>query len=253
MGHLRRVVHALARLGLAVLFPPSCWWCRGPNPLDRGHLCLSCQRRGVLPLPRHRCRSCAAPLPPASGGCPDCGGGPVPFESVVAPGRYAGLLGEMIRALKFRGRWYLARPLGELMATAVRESMTELPSLVVPVPLARLRQMRRGYNQAELLAREVARQLRRPCAPGALRRRGWRAIPQTRLPRHRRARNVRGVYRARRSRVQGHRVLLVDDVVTTTSTVRAAAAALGAAGASQVLVVAAARASRTTRPRHPPA
>jgi ComF family protein len=163
----------------------------------------------------------------------------------VAAGLYEHALRGMIHGLKFHRRWYLAQPLAELLAEVVRREVEELPAYVVPMPLVLLRRLGRGYNQADLIGAELARRLQLRYVPGVLRRQGWRAVPQMRLPRHRRARNVRSAFRARRRLPAGASVLLVDDVVTTGSTAAAAATVLrDEIGAGRVVVAAAARVTR---------
>jgi ComF family protein len=108
--------------------------------------------------------------------------------------------------------------------------------IVVPVPLHWRRRRRRGFNQAEALARNLGL----PCR-NALRRR--RSTPsQTDLPAAERQRNVRDAFALRRgAEVNGRIVLIVDDVATTGATIEACARVLRAAGAQEVRALTAAR------------
>jgi ComF family protein len=156
----------------------------------------------------------------------------------------------VIRALKFRRLDYLgahlARDLAEVAAAEAAERAGGW-DLVVPVPLHWRRRWRRGYNQAERIARPLARLLGAPCAELLRRRRATR--PQTGLARGERLANPRGAFtlragpmgRRRCRRLEGGRVLLVDDVVTTGATLRAAAEVLRRAGTREVVALAAAR------------
>ena len=123
---------------------------------------------------------------------------------------------------------------------------------VVPVPLAPSRERQRGYNQARLLAAEVARRLDLPLDTGVLIRLRD-TPPQTSLPRARRLQNVRGAFRALR-KLSGARILLVDDVTTTGATIEAAARALRRRGAVWVGALALARTpeERSDVPPDPP-
>ena len=107
--------------------------------------------------------------------------------------------------------------------------------------MTRSRERRRGYNQAELLSRALARRVALDCDMTLLTRRGTRAA-QSSLPRRDRAANVRGVFVAS-SRVKGKSILLVDDICTTGETLRACADALLGGGAARVCAVAVAKAS----------
>jgi ComF family protein len=112
---------------------------------------------------------------------------------------------------------------------------------VVPVPLSRRRRRERGFNQAELISKAVAREARLPLENAILRRTKDRP-PQTGLTRGDRIRNVRSVYGASLPpSLRGERLLLVDDVLTTGATAEAAARALLRAGAGAVDVLTLAR------------
>lgn len=113
--------------------------------------------------------------------------------------------------------------------------------LVAPVPLARLRQRERGYNQAALLARPLAAALGVPYRPDVVAR--VRETPsQVGRSLASRRDNVADAFSARESRTSGRRVLLVDDVLTTGATLDAAAKALKQAGAVHVAAVVVSRA-----------
>ena len=133
----------------------------------------------------------------------------------------------LIRRLTFGGVRAAAVPLAR--------AMTMLPGgeeeVLVPVPTTKGRLRKRGFNQAEILAREIARELGMPMTC-ALTRSDERAAQATLSARERRH-NVAGCMRADAS-VKGRRVLLVDDVYTTGATAAEAARALGEAGARGV-------------------
>ncbi len=178
------------------------------------------------------CRSCALPLPGDSSLCLDCLGDPLPVDWSVAWGHYRGGLEHVLRALKFRRHDFLAGPLGGLL----RERLPDADfDAVVPVPMHRRKLRRRGYNQAELLARALAKGMAVPCQPRFLSRPEERAT-QSKLNRLDRRANVRGAFAASPD-VAGRRVLLVDDVCTTGETVRACAGELVKKGAARVCAV----------------
>jgi ComF family protein len=158
----------------------------------------------------------------------------------VAPLRYRGPARDLVLALKFGGRLPAAAPLGRMLADAVVAA--GIPGdLVVPVPLSRARFRRRGHNQADEIARVVARLAGLERDPRALSRRRDGG-PQSGKTRAARAKGPRGAYRADGDRVRGRCVLLVDDVVTTGATASACARALRRAGAARVVLAAACRA-----------
>jgi ComF family protein len=136
----------------------------------------------------------------------------------------------LVHAVKYDGLSTLAEPMGALL-TPTLTHWGIAPDLIVPVPLHRSRERRRGFNQAALLARSLGERTSVPVADRLLRR--TRATPpqvRTGGVEARRA-NVAGAFAVTEpARVSGRTVLLVDDVCTTGATLRACADALRAAG-----------------------
>jgi ComF family protein len=152
---------------------------------------------------------------------------------------YEGAARAAVLTLKFRSGRYLAPVMGQLL----RSDLASRPlhaELVVPAPLASRRQRRRGFNQAELLAREVAESVGGTVVADALRRQERRA--QQTLAASERLVNLEGAVTCQRPvEVQNRTVLLVDDVVTTGATLSACADALADAGATRISALAFAR------------
>ncbi len=140
-------------------------------------------------------------------------------------------LDAIIHALKYEERVDLGPALARLAASRMDAPAADL---MVPVPLAPGRRRDRGYNQAEVLAREWSSLWSIPMHPGLLvRRRATRA--QARLAGAARRRNVSGAFAmARGMQVRGARCVLVDDVATTGATLLAAAQPLLEAGATRI-------------------
>lgn len=129
-------------------------------------------------------------------------------------GGYKKLTPELKYRRNFAAGKHLARLLGERIASSPLYADVDA---VVPVPLHWTRRFKRGYNQAEIIAEEVARALGAECRAGLLAR-TRRTRTQTVLGKSGKAANVKGAFRAtRRGPVPGH-ILLIDDVCTTGST-----------------------------------
>jgi ComF family protein len=208
--------------------------------------CLACGRFGAALHPwclddfAHadppRCLRCWRPG--AGTWCEVCAtGGPdtLAFDGLRAPFRFEGAVRRGLLEAKFRAVTGNLAPLAVAAAEVVPATWTV--DAVVPVPLARGRERRRGFNQAERIARTVARQLEVPIRTDLVRR--VRETPaQAALSAERRRTNLRDAFEAR---LALRHVLVVDDVTTTGSTLSSVAAALKEAGAERVYALAIAR------------
>lgn len=239
----RTVSAALLDRIVRFVFPASCLGCARPLPGDRQWLglCLPCRGKLICQAP-DACPLCGLGRPPIQGkpgrSCPACQVDPPTYDLLLAGWRYRPPLDAVIWGLKYRRLEYL----GEHLALGLWQSLGERlgdHDLVVPLPLHWRRRWSRGYDQAAVIARALARLLELPlCA--ALRRQ--RATgPQSGLGRRARSLNLRGAFRLGRASVAAKRILLVDDVITTGATINAAASCLKTGGARWVTVLAAAR------------
>jgi len=147
-----------------------------------------------------------------------------PLQDVRAAARLGGPLRQAIHHFKYRGLRALAPVLGEMLYDCWDAEPWPV-DVIVPVPLHPQRLRERGYNQSALLARELARHTGLPVAEGTLLR-TTPTPPQVGLHAAERAQNVRGAFRCHDDRLNGMRVLLVDDVFTTGATLRACAEGL---------------------------
>jgi len=205
-------------------------------------LCPSCETE--LPWLGPHCAICALPLPAAGLICGACQKRPPAFARVEAPWRYAFPVDTLITRFKHQAKWPLGRLLGELLAGHLQHAFAEglpRPDCLLPVPLADGRLRRRGFNQAAMLARWLARPLRLPVDEELLRR--PRDTPaQQQLDADARRRNLRRAFAlAEPPRVAGRHLALVDDVLTTGATAEALARLLRRAGAARVDVYCLAR------------
>ncbi len=228
MGFFRDLFGSLTE----TLFEPRCTACDAPGTPFCGRCAL-----GLEPVGSPMCARCGLPFPDAGADrlCAVCVRRPPAFARARAAYLYGGPLEEAIQRMKYGRRPELAADLARLL----RATLPPPADLVVPVPLHPRRLAERGFNPAVLLFRPWARDLRLPFAPRLLRR--LRPTPaQAGLGLVERRRNVRGAFAARR-RVDGLRLVLVDDVMTTGSTAHACAVALRRAGARSVVVLTLAR------------
>ena len=233
---------------LRLVYPPQCLGCGAPVS-DEGGLCARCWQDAGF-ITGSACDGCGVPLPddgtggPAGGlVCDDCAVVVRPWAAAAAALVYDGTGRRLVLALKHGDRPDLAPALGRWLAVVAAPLLRD-GTVIVPVPVHPRRLLRRRYNQAALLAAQVARAHGLPHRPAALRR-----LRHTPMQDHRsvadRFANQQGaiaIVPREASRLDGRPVLLVDDVMASGATAAAAAQALHAAGAGPVSVAVLARA-----------
>ena len=236
-----------ARVVTGLFVPATCAGCGGSVSREReGALCLRCLQRTTRAVSPW-CSLCGLPTPDALYGAQDgcvrsCG--ERHFARARAFGVFEGHLKDLIGRFKYGREQALAEPLGRALLEAAQEHLT-LPDYeaVVPVPLHPERLRDRGFNQAFLLARPLAREVRIPVVHAL--KRDVLAPPQVGSGGAARVSNIAGVFSlAPRAGEQiGRRnVLLIDDVLTTGATAAEAARVLLRGGALRVDVMTVARA-----------
>ena len=162
------------------------------------------------------------------------------YDRLIAAWSYEEPLDAVIRGLKFEKLHWLGAQLATAMISVLGTKDLGCHDVVVPVPLHWRRYWRRGFNQAEAIARPLAAGLRIPVANVLQRHHPTR--PQTGTRRQERLRNLSGAFRLKqRTVLTGQRVLLVDDVFTTGATLNCAATELRKAEPALITVLAAAR------------
>ena len=238
MAILQRALDALA----AIIFPAPCRICSATlTNASRIPICEACLA-SFVEITEPMCQCCGRPFisPVAAQAihplCRLCRSQEYAFERARSYGIYNDPLVSAITLLKYEqvtrlGDWFAAR-LAEVVARAGKDFHADV---VVPVPLHPSRQRERGYNQAELIARPLARRLGLKLGPYLLVRTKPRPA-QLLLSRRQRWESVRGAYAIRAGvRVDKLRVLLVDDVLRTDATLPASSRPLLRAGARTVL------------------
>lgn len=204
--------------------------CAGCDARASDILCRACYED--LPLiSGERCARCGLPTAFDTPVCEGCKNVDYAFDSATAPLRYEGVGGSLVRALKYGGEFAVAR---KVMAPLMVESLAERRyEHVVAAPMRPSRRRKRGFNQAEVLARGVS------SITGAGFLDGMKTVrvvrDQVELSAGGRRENVRGAFRFD-GRVGGN-VLLVDDVFTTGATMSECASELLLAGAEEVHAV----------------
>lgn len=229
---------------LHILYPAICGLCGRLLSEQDKHFCGTCRdsltQDEAVVCPR--CAGTIGPFAHVAGGCVSCRDSNLRFDAAFRVGPYEGLLRDAVLRMKYRAGEELAETIGDLMAEQLAPRLRDLrPDLVFPVPLHWRRHWQRGYNQSQILAEALARQLHLPC-PGRRLRRVRHTPQQTQQTPAARWDNMRGAFHARPvPEWKGKTGLLVDDVLTTGSTCSEAARALREAGMAQIVVAVLAR------------
>ncbi len=233
------LARALARAGDLVV-PPVCVACRSSLSVHHA-LCAICWR-DVAFIGEPLCDRLGIPLPFDTGG-PSISAAaladPPDYDRARAAAHFTGTTRRLIHGFKYSDRQEVRVLLGNWLLTAGHDLLGDA-HLIVPVPMSRRRLFWRTFNQAALLAHVIGQRSGLPVSVSALRRR--RATrPQVGLTRTQRRDNMEGAFavsKSKRDLIEGHNILLIDDVITTGATVNACARALKRAGAARVDVLA---------------
>jgi ComF family protein len=222
------------------LLPPVCVACQ--HPLS-GHdtLCAACWRR-IDFIRAPLCDRLGCPLPFDTGVKTVSAAAladPPLYDRARAAAHFDGPVRDLVHALKYGDRHDGRRLLGRWLSAAGADLLHDA-DVIMPVPLHRWRLFSRRFNQAAILAQELARQRGIDWDADALIR--VRSTPQqVGMTRDQRQHNVRAAFQVRdgaTARIDGRRIVLVDDVITTGATGDACAHALRAAGATRIDVLA---------------
>jgi ComF family protein len=199
---------------LDLLFPPKCVFCR---KLQKSRCCPECTKTYL--------------------GAAHCQEG-MYFSQCWVPLNYAGPVRDAILRFKFQDQREYAKIFGKILADCIREHLDGQFDLVTWVPVSAQRRKERGYDQAELLAQAVSRELGLLAVPTLEK---TRHTPAQSTLHHRedRRENAWDAYRVtERAAVENRRILLIDDIITTGATLNASSRALLAADAKEVLAAA---------------
>ncbi|MEM7358537.1 MAG: ComF family protein [Pseudomonadota bacterium] len=216
----------------AWLIPHRCLACTaivsGPNQ----PFCETCHL--ALPFQPHSCTRCGQALNAEQDYCGRCIQSPVPFDLCFYPFRYESPISDAIHRFKYGDRPQLAKPLGTVLASEIREHGLPLPEILLPVPMHVSRLRKRGFNQSLQLCKQVATELSIPYSNGVLEK--SRATPaQVGLSLRERRASIRDSFRISRNFTKKS-VAVIDDVITTGSTVEEIAKILKRNGVNYVYI-----------------
>ena len=228
---MRRLPDLIDNL-IKIVYPDRCACCG--RIVGSGKLCGGCEAL-IKRIPDNCCLKCGLPFQSC-----ECGAGEPAADGFAAPFYNCGRAQRGIYRLKFHSAERAADFFGAAMADCFKERFPGVvPDGICFVPMDRVSKRKRGFNQAERLARVVADKLYVPVIPEAIRK-TRRCEPQHTLSREKRIRNVKGAF-AGDGPVAGKTLIIIDDIRTTGATINECARALKAAGAEKVFGLCAVR------------
>jgi len=245
MMNVKRIVSnsleilAFKEATLDILYPKEqvCAVCA--NKLDKSAVlgvCIWCL--DVLPqISQPYCEKCGKPLDYKTEPCNECEGVNNYYEQALSVFEYTAGVQRLIYRFKYRGEQYLSHFLGGFLSKRLKEQKDWEYSYLVPVPLHKKRLRERGFNQASLLASEIAKNLNLTVLGDVLLRIKETSV-QAGLGRQERFVNLKQVFSVKDSlKLKGQSVVLVDDIYTTGSTANECSRVLLEAGVKKVYVL----------------
>lgn len=225
----------LVRTIVDSIFPPACAGCGKEGEV----FCAECLAE-ITPIRQPTCRFCSLSLA-AAGVCTHCQELDHPYQEMLSYAVYAGSLRSGIHAMKYQNNIWLGEIFSRFLIQLVNDKHWTI-DFVMPIPLSEERLQERGYNQAALLSRPLAKHY------------GWKHDQrslvrvkenhsQVALTREQRFDNVRSAFLAEPCKQSHPSVLLVDDVFTTGATISEASKALKTSGYGNIYAVTLAKAS----------
>ena len=230
---------------LDLVYPRTCVGCLQRVDAPQGYLCHDCIA-GNLFITLPFCERCGFPVCGRidhAYTCNQCVEHPPVFDQACSAVRYEGVLREAIHAFKYQQAVWLQEDLVDFLEALYHAHCgTNTFDAVVPVPLHRRRHRNRGFNQAELLAKSLAKRINTPIILKKLVRIRY-TESQTRLSAPARLQNLKGAFAVKEATdLAGiKQVILVDDVMTTGATISECARALKRAGVERVVALTLAR------------
>ncbi|MBQ9776540.1 MAG: ComF family protein [Lentisphaeria bacterium] len=226
--------------GFYNLFP--CPVCGTGDGGGENRICPECMEKMPL-IPGDHCTGCGGSLDSMLARCSKClESADFPWQDAFSLFEYRGVARDLIHRMKYYGQAQLARTFGILLAEKLAAEAPEF-DLILPLPLFWVRKLERSYNQSELLAKVIGKELSVPVGNDLKRIKGGKH--QASLGRRQRQIGARGVFAVKHpEKLYGKRILLVDDVFTTGATLNSAAKVLMKANVKALYVATIARTQR---------
>ena len=229
---MNQTAQTLGEEVLRLLYPLHCPVCDGIVSRSEGRICAACEKKLKLLTPPW-CMKCGKKVEDGEEFCPDCRERTHVFVRGRALYDYSCAAASLYR-FKYSGRREYAKVYGEMVADYLGDYIRSIaPDALIPSPLHAAKKNARGYNQAELHAREIGRRLQIPVVTDVLVRQK-NTLPLKCLTPSERQNNLKNAFNIRQNDVKSEVTILIDDIYTTGATMDEAARTLMAAGVRKV-------------------
>ncbi|UCG34941.1 MAG: ComF family protein [Candidatus Omnitrophota bacterium] len=218
-----------------IIYPPLCFACE--RKIQEGYLCPECQDKVEYLFPP-LCRLCSRPLSYKNSYlCSGCIGKKSPFKRVISITAYKEPMTKLLHLFKYKNYDYLGRFLSHLMIQHIERIGLDLScyQAIIPVPLHPFRRKERGYNQTELLAKQIANHFQIPLRNDIIYQKKDKTS-QTKLKKEQREKAMQGVFIAKES-LKGKNIVLIDDILTTGSTLKECALTLKKRNTKDIIAI----------------
>lgn len=230
-----KILKRTAEGAVDLLFPRRCPVCDGIVREPGEKICLSCLKKLKLLTPPW-CLCCGKKLSEEAEYCPECGEAEQPFVRGRMLYEYQSAAPAIYR-FKYGGRREYADFFGEQVSLYLGDFIKSAsPQALVPIPLHKKRERKRGYNQADLLAQSIGRRMGVPVLRRTLVR-TKNTAPLKRLNPQERQNNLKKAFKIARNDVELKTIIIIDDIYTTGSTIKEAARVLKQAGAEKIYFI----------------
>jgi len=204
---------------LNIILPPTCICCKETILSNESGICSKCWKELDF-ITKPMCEKCGMPFDfsiEEGALCAECSSTKQPFEKMRCVFKYNDKSKKIILALKYGDRTDTANILASFLNTAGEEFIQDI-DIITPVPLHRLRLLRRTYNQSALLASALAKKNKKEFIPDLIIRKKH-TKPQGKFTRNVRKENLKGAFIANsKYDFSKKKILLIDDVITTGAT-----------------------------------
>ncbi|MDB2415140.1 ComF family protein [Rickettsiales bacterium] len=226
-----------------IIYPPQCFSCN-VSIYEHGHLCPECWESIQFVRPPY-CQKCSFPFEYSIEGenlCAECIKSPPAFNKARCAFLYDDNSRKIVTSFKFGDKTHSHMTLAKMMISSATDLLKEV-DIIVPVPLHRLRLLKRKYNQSAILAHSISKYTDIAVVPDLLIR-NRNTPPQSGLTQRQRHKNMKNAFSVREKYhqfIDEKKVMLIDDVMTTGATIEACTKALFKSGAAEVYVLTLAR------------